>query len=1190
MRSIFTAIALVGSLSFSNSSKANHQANPQTSHNRSSHSIASSSQAKVLSPSQPSHNFLVNSSIKPYSCVKASPNLDQRQIDIKLPPILQEYWQQEVHYTIQVKLDDINHQLHGNCQFKYINHSPQPITQIPIHLWANGYKNSKTALAKQLAKNGKNYLNGETQENLGYIDSINFISPINKHGVIRFYANDEIQDKMLRNQPLQWSYHKEHQDIAYVQLPEPLMPGDSITIGTTFKVQIPNARVSRLGHIGQAYQITQWYPKPAVFDKNGWHEMPYLNQGEFYSEYGTFDVKITLPDNYTVGATGDLQTESEIARMDYLSATTPVKPIIKRLGGKGKSNFLTLKDTTPASSKKWKTLHYTQSNVHDFAWFADKSFIVNKGSVKLPHSNRTVTTWTLYTPANADKWQYAQEYIQDGTYYYSLWNGDYPYNQVTAVDGTISAGGGMEYPNVTVIGNVSNDMQLEVVIVHEVGHNWFYGILGSNERDNGWMDEGLNTLNEMRYMETKYPNNKYLYSTLGMTEKSKAKFHLEDFSHHDEGDIAYRFFASNGLDQPICTHSADFTQTNYGIVMYQKTGLVFTMLKSYLGDKLFDSIFHGYFNQWKFKHPQPEDLRDISQKISEKDLSWLFNDLIQTTKYIDYKIKSVQTFNESKIDYQVLLKNKGQITAPMPVALYSNDSLLAIDWALPTSKNISLVQFKLDNKYNGMEVTKVLIDPFHRVPEIHRHNNLYKNRLLLPNARSPKFEFISGNQEPGKSNIFLLPALGWNSQDRTMLGITMHNQGSPLKKTSFFLSPMYSTGSNAVVGSGLIYRNWHPQQRFSTINFGIWLHSYTLNNTLNKSRSDKSEKDLLKENSLFVSSGELIPSMPNNRFVLINPYLKFTLGNRNKPKSDYAQTIELQGLVRTDNQKVILPPYIGAIPSPSTEVTFDMNTISTWGGRLQYSVSKKTNKWNWAFMAKHNYLVQSINFVDTPMWSYNNFRNPKNQKTTSAQQSEIAWKASYTYTKKRKISMRVYAGNVWGIKHSISPDKTGENIDGVSSLSLSLTGTPGTRDYFNDEIFLNRSGDASNSQTWSQQRGNNQGGFRNLSGTGLNSKQVFTGNFYIPFPIGPSFLGVFGDVGYFTAFNPTTGANNLSVAEGQFAWSSGIGVKFSDMFGLYLPVVQSQNLLDNSPSTWNQRIRINASFSFRLEPLSKAGL
>lgn len=152
MRSIFTAIALVGLMSFSNYCQATNQAKPLPNQNRSSHSIASSSQAKALTTSQPTHNILGNSSIKPYSREKASPNADKRQLNIKLAPISQEYWQQEVHYSIQVKLDDINHQLHGNCQFKYINHSPQPITQIPVHLWANGYKNSKTALAKQLAK------------------------------------------------------------------------------------------------------------------------------------------------------------------------------------------------------------------------------------------------------------------------------------------------------------------------------------------------------------------------------------------------------------------------------------------------------------------------------------------------------------------------------------------------------------------------------------------------------------------------------------------------------------------------------------------------------------------------------------------------------------------------------------------------------------------------------------------------------------------------------------------------------------------------------------------------------------------------------------------------------------------------------------------------------------------------------
>src|SRR5690606_31423142 len=209
------------------------------------------------------------------------------------------------------------------------------------------------------------------------------------------------------------------------------------------------------------------------------------------------------------------------------------------------------------------------------------------------------------------------------------WNGDYPYNNVTAVDGTISAGGGMEYPNVTVIGNAGSALELEVVIVHEVGHNWFYGQLGSNERDHAWMDEGLNTLNEIRYVRTKYPKNERLSDMMmGMANR----VHLEHLSHHDMSDLSYSLSAGYGLDQPIELSSADFSQINYGTIVYAKTGLIFTYLKDYLGDDEFDKAMQAYYDKWEFKHPQPEDLKVELETSSGKDLSWFFGDLLQTTK------------------------------------------------------------------------------------------------------------------------------------------------------------------------------------------------------------------------------------------------------------------------------------------------------------------------------------------------------------------------------------------------------------------------------------------------------------------------------------------------------------------------------------------------------------------------------
>ena len=382
------------------------------------------------------------------------------------------YWQQEVNYTINVKLNDSENSLSAFESIEYINHSPNQLNEIYMHLWANAYQDGNSELGKQLYNSGEEFLTFASENERGKVDSLDF---------------------KINGSSVKWEFVANTKDICKLILKTPLNPGESLLITTPFKVKLPSGKISRMGHIEQSYQITQWYPKPAVFDKNGWHWMPYLNQGEFYSEYGSFDVSITLPKNYVVGATGDLQTTAEIQFLNDLAQKTSEK-----IKNEGYSSSKKDKTGFPTSSNELKTIRYTQSKVHDFAWFADKRFDVLKGEVELPNSKRKVTTWAMYVPQNGNLWKNAIEYINDATYYYSKWNGDYPYNQVTAVDGTISAGGGMEYPNVTVIGNSSNAMELEIVIVHEVGHNWFYGILGSNERDHGWMDEGMNTLNEMR--------------------------------------------------------------------------------------------------------------------------------------------------------------------------------------------------------------------------------------------------------------------------------------------------------------------------------------------------------------------------------------------------------------------------------------------------------------------------------------------------------------------------------------------------------------------------------------------------------------------------------------------------------------------------------------------------------------------
>ena len=173
---------------------------------------------------------------------------------------------------------------------------------------------------------------------------------------------------------------------------------------------------------------------------------------------------------------------------------------------KSRKNQKKSKGDKLSNNRKYKTIHFRQEDVHDFAWFADPNWIVQKGDLFLKKSNKNVTLWSMYLPKNGKIWKESIQYLHDSGYWYSKFYGDYPYNHITAVDGDMSAGGGMEYPNITVISRAPSKDLLEFVIMHEVGHNWFYGILGNNERDFTWLDEGLNEYSNIRYWEKKYGN------------------------------------------------------------------------------------------------------------------------------------------------------------------------------------------------------------------------------------------------------------------------------------------------------------------------------------------------------------------------------------------------------------------------------------------------------------------------------------------------------------------------------------------------------------------------------------------------------------------------------------------------------------------------------------------------------------
>ena len=265
--------------------------------------------------------------------------------------------------------------------------------------------------------------------------------------------------------------HPQHIDIVKLILPVPLLPGQKTIISTPFHVRLPY-NFSRGGHDGQSYQATQWYPKPAVYDKSGWHPIPYLDQGEFYSEFGSFDVRITVPENYVVAATGVLQNSDEKEWLKTRSSFRwdPVKGKEKNATGQVKTTV----QLFPVSAKKNKTLQYKQAHVHDFAWFADKRFIVNQDTCRLV-SGKVIDVFTYYTIRQNKGWDNSVRYSKEAVRHYSSFVGEYPYDIVQVVQGPESFGGGMEYPTITVISPGGTAKGLDNTIAHEIGHNWFYG-------------------------------------------------------------------------------------------------------------------------------------------------------------------------------------------------------------------------------------------------------------------------------------------------------------------------------------------------------------------------------------------------------------------------------------------------------------------------------------------------------------------------------------------------------------------------------------------------------------------------------------------------------------------------------------------------------------------------------------------
>lgn len=656
------------------------------------------------------------------------------------------YFQQDVHYKIKVSLDDTAHILRGVVNFEYQNNAPDALPFIYVLLQPNAYSNRKTAFAAQDLRNSETDFYFAKTEDLGYMKDL------------KFTANSQICEVEADSK---------NTDYVKVILPKPLKSGEKVTISTPFTVKVPRY-FSRMGHFGQQYCITQWYPKPAVYDNKGWHPMPYLDLGEFYADFGTFDVEITLPENYVVGATGSLETASEKAFLAKKIADTE---------GYAQSGKFPEQTETPPSSATLKTIRYTAENVQDFAWFADKRYHVLKQDITLPSGKKTAG-WAFFTSKDAKRWQKVPKYIAQTVSFLSETVGEYPHPHASVAE--CEGSSAMEYPMITLIGGMSSSEMLDIVTAHEVGHNWFQGMLGSNERDFAWLDEGINSYYEQRYTRKYYPQG----SNQGLPS------FLFKHTDYDLNALAIQALSHERKAQSPSTTALDFEKTNYGVQSYYKPAAAFYLLENYLGTDKFDKVMQKYFAAWRFKHPYPEDLRRLFEAETGENLAWIFEGLLNSDKLIDFSAKKIEKQGDTWLLH--ITNPKNSVAVPFEVGGYKNGQLIEKQW---------FKGFVGDNTVSLKgDFDEIIIDPRNLTLDCNRKNNTIKTSGVFKKIEPLDFNWIMGLDNSRRTNIYGMPVVAFNTYDKLQAGFLFQNGILPVQNKAWHVAPMFGIGSKTLTG------------------------------------------------------------------------------------------------------------------------------------------------------------------------------------------------------------------------------------------------------------------------------------------------------------------------------------------------------------------------------------------------------
>ena len=597
------------------------------------------------------------------------------------------YWQQHVDYTMEVDMNVENFKYSGTQELVYTNNSPDTLDRVFYHLFFNAFQpdSEMNARLESVADpDGRMTTNKGTKENPEIVSRISGLSQ-DQIGYLR--VNSLTQD----GQELQY---EEVGTVLEVELAEPILPGEKATFNMEFEGQVPEQirRSGRNSAEGVALSMSQWYPKMAEYDFQGWHADSYIAR-EFHGVWGDFDVKITIDKDYTIGSTGYLQNPNEIGH-GYADEGTKIK--------------------TKGDKLTW---HFVAPQVHDFTWGADPEYIHDKltaedGTVLhffYKDNDEIKENWKNLQPKTAELLAFFNEHI-----------GPYPWDQYSVVQG---GDGGMEYAMLTLITGERSFGSLVGVTAHEMAHAWFQHLLATNESKHEWMDEGF----------TSYISSMAMNEVMDQNSENP----------HTGSYRGYNYLANSGKEQPQSTHADRYAMNGlYGASAYSKGAVFLAQLGYIIGEENLAKTLNRYYDEWKFKHPTPNDFIRVAEKVSGAELDWYLMDWTQTTNTIDYAIDSVETM-ENKTS--VSLKRNGLMPMPVDVDVtYADGStetfyipLQMMRWEKPATEGAKRTvkddwawgfpTYSLEIPAATSEISKIEIDQSQLMADIDRSNNVWNS-------------------------------------------------------------------------------------------------------------------------------------------------------------------------------------------------------------------------------------------------------------------------------------------------------------------------------------------------------------------------------------------------------------------------------------------------------------------------------